>query len=113
MSRETRGEVHIGSTQILKCSVAIHNVDIPINLKMQWISRASVLNESTIIFTGQNHSNYHLALVFDSYKHDDTGTYECTASILPTANTSALVETGNTSSSLSLVALNGVFVFST
>ena len=106
-------EVLIGSTQILKCSVAVHKVDIAIKLRIEWTSRASILNESTIIFTGQNRTNYHLTLVLDSYKHDDTGTYECTAFILPTANTSALLETGNSSSSLSLVAHNGMFVFYT
>ena len=116
VSRETKEEVQIGSIQTLNCSVIVQSVDISVRLTIEWSSRASVLNESTIILSGTKENkdtDYYLALVFDSYKYNDTGTYVCTAFVVPTADMSTVVETGNSSSSLSLVASNGMYVFRT
>lgn len=114
VSRETEGEIQLGSAQLLKCSVTVWKVDIPVTVTLQWSSLTSLLNESTISIPRRQgqYNNLYLTLVFDSYHFYDSGAYICTALVAPAANSSAIVQ-ARVSSTIVLSATDGMSFYGT
>ena len=111
VSRMTDQEVTIGSHHILRCSVIVMTVDIPVRLQVKWSSPTSLSNETTYFLPGteEQHARHYLTLEIESFKYTYSGVYTCTALMMATGNTSAIVEDGISSAALTLNASNGTY----
>lgn len=108
VSREKEGEIQIGSAQVLKCNVTVQKVNIPTILTVTWKLHSSLLNKSRIpISETTKELNHSLTLEFESYQLNDSGIYTCIALVMPSADTSAIVEGGMSSSMIALNATSG------
>lgn len=108
VSREKEGEIQIGSAQVLKCNVTVQKVNVPTILTVTWKLYSSLLNESRIpISEATKELNHSLTLELESYQLNDSGIYTCIALVMPSADTSAIVEGGMSSSMIALNATSG------
>ena len=108
VSREKEDDIQLGSTQVLTCNVMIWKVNVPTILTVTWKLYSSLLNESRIPISETTEDlNYNITLEIESYRLNDSGIYTCIALVMPSANTSAIVEGGMSSSIVALNATSG------
>lgn len=106
--KELEGDIQIGSTQVLTCSVSVWKVNVPTILTIMWKLYSSLLNESRIpISKTTKQLNHSLSLEIESYRLNDSGLYTCMALVVPSADSSAIVEGGISSSTVALNATSG------
>ena len=108
VSREKEDDIQIGSTQVLTCSVSVWRVNVPTILTIMWKLYSSLLNESRIpISETTEQLNHSLSLEIESYRLNDSGIYTCMALVVPSVDSSAIVEGGISSSTVALNATSG------
>ena len=106
VSRETEGDVRVGSEQTLKCIVTKPKLDVPVKLIISWIHYNITLNgRVTEISEFDERNVYHLELTLTSFNYTMAGVYSCVArEEAGNEATARFVKSATLSSTLTLTA---------
>ena len=106
VSRETEGDVRVGSNQTLKCIVTKPKLDVPVKPIISWIHYNITLNGSVTEISEFDERNvYHLELTLTSFNYTMAGVYSCVArEEAGNEATARFVKSATLSSTLTLTA---------
>ena len=102
VSRETEGDVRVGSNQTLKCIVTKPKLDVPVKLIISWIHYNITLNGSVTEIS--EFDVYHLELTLNSFNYTMAGVYSCAHEEASNEATTHFVKSATSSSTLTLTA---------